>query len=231
MDRYPIRDTSRQYILEGGKNRNSWNSIVIIDFAIYLLDTGGSFKTLTLSWSLANSTTSVWPRILSWWSLFSACGWKETIWFTNMSKPSLKPQEKHVYFNCTLEAEVSLLKVANAMCFCRRKHNQVSCIYSLHHFTHSNLQLSYLLVVPSLTALWRRKHQNIWADPLSHLCWVLWADAVRWGFCFSLFERQPRPSLPWFYILKKQLSPLVTLFVQIACASLKWAEGKRMSLL
>lgn len=133
MDSYPIRDMSRQRILEGGRNRNSWKSIVIIDFAIYLLDTGGSFKTMTLSWSLANSTTSVWPRILSWWSLFSACGWKETIWFTNMSKPSRKPQEKHVYFNCTLEAEVSLLKVANAICFCRRKHNQVSCIYSLHH--------------------------------------------------------------------------------------------------
>lgn len=195
----------------------------MIDFAIYLLDTGGSFKTLTLSWSLANSTTSVWPRILSWWSLFSACGWREAIWFTNMLKPSLKPQEEHVYFNFTLEAEVWLLKVANAICFCRWQHNQVSCIYSLHHLPIAicncpTCKSCDLLAVPSLTALWQKRHQNILGDPLSHLCWVLWADAVRWGFCFSLFQRRPRPSLPWFYIQRQTIKSISN----VVCSWCKW---------
>lgn len=43
---------------------------------MYLSETGGFFSTVMASWSFANSTTSVWFRIFSWWSLPRA--WEES---------------------------------------------------------------------------------------------------------------------------------------------------------
>lgn len=53
-------------------NKVCWTMIVYMMQETYLSETGGSFNTVIWSWPFATSTTSVWPRISNWWSLFRA---------------------------------------------------------------------------------------------------------------------------------------------------------------
>lgn len=94
----------------------------------HLSVTGGSFKTVTLSWPRANSTTSVWSRISNWWSLLRAykkCDAEWTpactakwCWMRLRLKACSASSANAKNSTLTFVADFSLLNVAKAACFC-----------------------------------------------------------------------------------------------------------------